>query len=210
MRVKKWLAPLLGLTLLFGLAACGGGRTAPQASSEAAADSAPPAEATAQTDRSGDAPAEQAGSGTWRQTARFSGAVTDDGLQERTDEPKNEPEKTLRLRIGVTEVCVAWEDNESVEALIALAEKEPLTVGMSMYGGFEQVGPLGESLPRNDVQTTTESGDVVLYAGDRIVLFYGSNTWAYTRLGRITDRTAGELAELLGGGDVTITITYGG
>ena len=76
-----------------------------------------------------------------------------------------------------------------------------------MYGGFEQVGPIGQSLPRNDEQTTTSSGDIVLYSGNQIVVFYGSNSWSYTRLGRITDKTASELAELLGNGDVTITIS---
>ena len=81
---------------------------------------------------------------------------------------------------------------------------------MSMYGGFEQVGSLGTSLPRNDKQTTTEAGDIVLYSGNQIVVFYGSNSWTYTRLGRITDKTAAEMADLLGKGNVTITISYGG
>ena len=77
---------------------------------------------------------------------------------------------------------------------------------MSMYGGFEQVGSLGASLPRNDVQTTTSAGDIVLYSGNQMVIFYGSNAWAYTRLGRITDKSAREMAELLGNGNVTVTI----
>lgn len=75
-----------------------------------------------------------------------------------------------------------------------------------MYGGFEQVGPIGTSLPRKDVQTTTQAGDIVLYSGNQIVVFYGSNSWAYTRLGHISDKTPSEMAELLGSGDVTITI----
>ena len=84
--------------------------------------------------------------------------------------------------------------------------KASLTIRMSMYGGFEQVGSLGASLPRNDVQTTTSAGDIVLYSGNQMVIFYGSNSWAYTRLGRITDKSAREMAELLGNGDVTVTI----
>ena len=76
-----------------------------------------------------------------------------------------------------------------------------------MYGGFEQVGAIGQSLPRKDSQTTTEAGDIVLYSGDQIVVFYGSNSWAYTRLGHIRDKSAQEMAELLGNGDVTITIS---
>ena len=112
----------------------------------------------------------------------------------------------LRMKIGETEVEVAWEENESVQALQELCRDGALTVAMSMYGGFEQVGPLGKSLPRSDVQTTTQCGDIVLYAGNQIVVFYGSNAWAYTRLGHIADRSADEMAALLGQGDVSITL----
>lgn len=119
-------------------------------------------------------------------------------------------EKTLNFLIDDKEVTVEWEDNQSVSALIELAKAEPLIIKMSMYGGFEQVGPLGTSLPRNDAQTTTQAGDIVLYSGNQIVIFYGSNSWAYTRLGRITDKTAAEMADLLGKGSVTITISCGG
>ncbi len=117
-------------------------------------------------------------------------------------------EKALHLSINDTAVCVEWEDNASVEALIELASSQPLTVAMSMYGGFEQVGALGTSLPRDDRQTTTDAGDIVLYAGNQIVVFYGSNSWAYTRLGRIADKSSTELRELLGNGDVTLTLTW--
>ena len=116
-------------------------------------------------------------------------------------------EKTLKLLIGDTEVSVAWEDSESLAALKELVKEQALTVQMSMYGGFEQVGSLGTSLPRKDVQTTTDPGDIVLYAGSQIVVFYGSNSWAYTRLGKITDRSSSELSALLGNGDITITLS---
>lgn len=117
------------------------------------------------------------------------------------------PEKMLQLKIEDTVVDVAWEDNESVEELRKLCGEEPLTIQMFMYGGFEQVGEIGTSLPRNDVQTTTSAGDIVLYSGDRIVVFYGSNSWAYTRLGHITDQDEAGMAQLLSNGDVTITIS---
>ena len=119
---------------------------------------------------------------------------------------ESEEHEEMQMKIGDTVVAVEWEHNESVEALRELAEDHPLTVEMSMYGGFEQVGSLGQSLPRNDVQTTTSAGDIVLYSGNQIVVFYGSNSWAYTRLGRISGKTAEELTALLGNGDVTITI----
>ena len=117
-----------------------------------------------------------------------------------------EAEAMLQMTIGETLVEVEWEDNESVEAMKELCREEPLTIQMSMYGGFEQVGSIGQRLPRNDSQTTTQSGDIVLYSGDQIVVFYGSNSWAYTRLGHVTNKSDEEMADLLGNGDVTITI----
>lgn len=118
------------------------------------------------------------------------------------EEEDNEMEDTMRLLIGETEVPVTWEENASVEAL---KELSPITIQMSMYGGFEQVGALGQSIVRNDKQTTTNYGDIVLYSGDQIVVFYGSNSWSYTRLGHI-DLTQKEMQDLLSGGDVTITL----
>ena len=117
-----------------------------------------------------------------------------------------EGDNDMQMMIGETPVTVAWEDNESVEAPKTLAV-EGLTIEMSMYGGFEQVGSIGQSLPRDDAQTTTASGDIVLYSGNQMVVFYGSNSWAYTRLGHITDQTPEQMKVLLGSGDVTITLS---
>ena len=130
------------------------------------------------------------------------------------EQPKNEVDQTpeqdlsLQMTIGGTPVSVAWEDNESVQALKELCRSQMLTLNMSMYGDFEQVGSIGTTLPQNDVQTTTSAGDIVLYSGNQMVVFYGSNTWAYTRLGHITDKTQAELTQLLSNGNVTITLTY--
>ena len=115
-------------------------------------------------------------------------------------------ESEMILLINDTPVQVAWEDNEAVAALREAVRENPLTISMSMYGGFEQVGPLGMSLPQSDTRITTDPGDIVLYSGDQMVVFYGSNTWAYTRLGHITDKTQAELTELLSNGDVIITV----
>ena len=114
-----------------------------------------------------------------------------------TDKP------AMSLKIGETEVPVTWEDNPSAEAMRELL---PLTVEMSMYGGFEQVGLIGREIVSNDEQTKTEPGDIVLYSGDQIVIFYGNNSWAYTRLGHV-ELTQAEMTELLGNGDITITIS---
>jgi len=113
-------------------------------------------------------------------------------------------ESVIHMKINDVPVAVEWEDNESVKAL---TKNLPLTVKMHMYGDFEQVGSLGRSLPRNDRRITTEPGDIVLYSGNQIVIFYGANTWAYTRLGRVAGKSTSELAELLGKSDVTLTIS---
>ena len=112
----------------------------------------------------------------------------------------------MKMLINNTPVTVEWENNEAVEALKEAVKENPLIIHMSMYGGFEQVGSLGMSLPRNDTRITTSPGDVILYSGNQMVVFYGSNTWAYTRLGHITDQTQQELKQLLSNGNVTITI----
>ena len=132
--------------------------------------------------------------------------VTEDKTAEETSSAEElaveEMNTGMKLFIGETEVPVKWEENDSVEALKKLL---PLTIQMSMYGGFEQVGPIGQSIIRDDQQTTTSYGDVVLYSGDQIVIFYGSNSWAYTRLGHI-DLSEREMTDLLSGGDVTVTL----
>ncbi len=164
--------------------------------------------------QSDDALASLAGSGNWIQGKRFSGSVSETELRKWIDDTKPaekekaEMDKTLHLRINGTEVGVEWEKNASVSALTELVSSKELTVQMSAYGGFEQVGSLGQSLPQNDVRTTAHSGDIMLYSGNQIVVFYGSNTWAYTRLGRITDKSAEDMTSLLSKENVTLTITY--
>ena len=115
--------------------------------------------------------------------------------------------KRVKLKIGDAEVPVIWEENDSVDALREIVKEKPLTIQMSMYGGFEQVGQIGKDIPANDEEITTEPGDIVLYSGNQLVVFYGSNSWAYTRLGKIADKSVSELSELLGSGDVIITLT---
>ncbi len=110
----------------------------------------------------------------------------------------------LTLKIDDIEVDVIWADNDSVNALKNLA-KDGLTINMSKYGGFEQVGSIGSTLPSSDTRITTNPGDIVLYSSNQIVLFYDSNTWSYTKLGHI-NLSKSELTDLLGDEDVVITL----
>ena len=121
--------------------------------------------------------------------------------QKEDDEYMN---KTIELKIGNTIVDVNWLDNDSVKALKELV-KDGLTINMSMYGGFEQVGSLGKTITSNDESLTTSAGDICLYQSNQIVIFYGSNTWSYTKLGHIS-LTKSELTDLFGEENVVITL----
>ena len=121
-------------------------------------------------------------------------------------EGQEEEAVTMKLYINDTEVPVVWENNAAVEALAAEAETGDIVVKMSMYGGNEQFGPLGKSYPANNRQVTTSNGDIVLFNNDQIVVFYGSNTWSYTKLGKMA-LPEEEVTELLSNGDVTLRLT---
>ena len=109
----------------------------------------------------------------------------------------------MKVQVGDTIFSATLEENVAVSALVEMMRESPVVLQMSDYSGFEKVGPLGTSLPADNSQTTTHAGDIVLYNGNQIVIFYGSNSWSYTRLGHIDDLTGWE--EALGNGDVTVT-----
>lgn len=148
------------------------------------------------------------------------GKSNNSSVQPTTDEPSTtittpsdydsttkEDEKAnmkLILKIDGIEVDVIWSDNDSVRALKNLA-KDGLTINMSKYGGFEQVGSIGSTLPSADTRITTNPGDIVLYSSNQIVLFYDSNTWSYTKLGHI-NLSKSELTDLLDDEDVVISL----
>ncbi|WP_274967053.1 cyclophilin-like fold protein [Pseudothermotoga lettingae] len=98
-------------------------------------------------------------------------------------------------------------DNSSTKALMELLSKGPITIQMHDYGNFEKVGPLGTTLPRNDEYITTEPGEIILYDGNMLVIYYATNTWTFTKLGKIVDVSPQELRNILGEGDVTVTIS---
>ncbi|MBQ2685488.1 MAG: hypothetical protein IKE12_01830 [Erysipelotrichaceae bacterium] len=118
----------------------------------------------------------------------------------------SEVEKVLCLYVNDRKLPVTWEDNDSVAEIRSIVNNDSLTVEMSMYGDFEQVGELGRNITRNDRQMTTSYGDIVLYSGSNIVIFYGSNSWSYTKLGHV-DLSQQEMTDLLGNGDIRITLT---
>ena len=126
--------------------------------------------------------------------------------KEITDKSVIDDEKEyMRLYFNDTEIPVIWEDNQTVQELMEEAGKDDIVVQMSMYSDNEQVGSLEKSYTKNDEQITTYSGDIVLNSGDKIVVFYGSNSWAYTRLGKMNIPES-NVTELLSNGDITLKI----
>ncbi len=113
----------------------------------------------------------------------------------------------LYIKIGGNTLNAVLEDNESAAALKKLLINKTLTISASNYGGFEKVCSLGTSLPRNDVQTTARAGDICLYSGNQIVIFYGSNSWSYTRLGKISNANGSELKKILSGTETELTLS---
>ena len=130
---------------------------------------------------------------------------TETGAEAETDAAEGDTEMRMNLQIGESTFTARLADTGAARSLAGLLEEGPLTLELSAYGGFEQVGALGTTLPASDSRITTTAGDIVLYQADQIVLFYGSNTWSYTRLGRVEDLTGWEGA--LSGDAVTVTLS---
>lgn len=114
-------------------------------------------------------------------------------------------ESALKITAGDYELLATFEDNPSAEAFRELLSHGPLTIEMEDYGGFEKVGALGATLTRSDTQITTQPGDVILYQGNQITIYYGTNTWNFTHLAKINDPA--DLKEKLGDGIVQVTFS---
>ena len=112
----------------------------------------------------------------------------------------------LYITIDGKTLSVELVDNAATQTLVAALQEGDITYEAHDYGGFEKVGALGRSLPTSDTQTTTQAGDVILYSGNQIVLFYGSNSWSYTRLGRMEYSSQAELESFLKAGQGNVMV----
>ena len=115
----------------------------------------------------------------------------------------------LYVTIGEETRSVTMEDNVGTRALVAALQTENITYEAHDYGNFEKVGALGQSFPTADHQVTTSAGDIVLYNGNNICIFYGSNSWSYTRIGKLDGMSAEDVRRFVnaGGGNVMITLS---
>lgn len=114
---------------------------------------------------------------------------------------------TIRLSVKGRMFTVVLEKNSSAEALLELLEKGDMSVEMEDYARMEKVGSLGVRLPRNDKPISTGPGDLILYQGHYLVIYYDHNSYSFTPMGKITNVTQEELKEVLGNGNVTVTLS---
>lgn len=124
--------------------------------------------------------------------------------QTSSEKPSAQEKPLLAITANGTTFIASCEDNASAEAFANLLQKGPLTLSLHDYGDFEKVGALGTTLPTNDEQITTQPGDIILYQGDQITIYYDTNTWNFTRLAHI-DATRDDLLAAFGEGDVEAT-----
>ena len=117
------------------------------------------------------------------------------------EETESTSEMKMNVQIGNKSFTATLEDNAATRELVEMMKEAPVSINMNDYGSFEKVGPLGRSLTTDNHQITTTAGDIVLYNGNQIVMFYGSNSWSYTKIGRINDLTGWK--EALGSGSIT-------
>ena len=113
----------------------------------------------------------------------------------------------MYIKVNNQTLEVELENNQATRELKEKLESEDIVIKAHEYGGFEKVGDLGFTLPREDTNITTEAGDIVLYQGNQVSLFYNSNSWSYTKLGKVKNISSSKLKNILGTGDVTILFT---
>lgn len=123
------------------------------------------------------------------------------------NEVEDEKMDTVYIKVNNQILDVELENNLATKELKEKLKDRDIVIEAHDYGGFEKIGNLGFSLPREDTNITTSAGDIVLYQGNQISIFYNSNTWNYTRLGRIQDIKTNELKNILGNGDIIVTFS---
>lgn len=203
MKIVKTLALIMIMSLTVPLAGCGSSeqeeRNSESKSAARMEDTSSEAESPSEPETSEpDIVAEES----WEPV---SGTAAESQETESQQVEEENSEMQMNVQVGGSTFTATLEENEAVNELVKMMEQGPVTIQMRDYSGFEKVGSLGTSLPASNRQTTTRAGDIVLYQGNQIVIFYGSNSWSYTRLGHIDDLTGWE--EALGSGDVTVTFS---
>lgn len=193
--MKKLLVCMFSLAMAAALTACG---------SEAAKGRMQAAGTEAETEENTEQESDAAAVDSETEAKDITSDTEKTDTENETD--KNEGD-TMKITVGDTTFTAALADNSSAEALKELLAEGPLTIDMSDYGNMEKVGPIGTNLPRNDEQITTGAGDIILYQGNSLVIYYDTNSWNFTRIGKIDGVTREELLDAFGEGNVTVTFS---
>lgn len=114
--------------------------------------------------------------------------------------------KTLIITVSGKSLEADFADNSSAKALAEALKQSPITYKADDYGGFEKVGDLGQSFPQNNEQISTSAGDIILYQGHNLCIYYGENSWNFTRIAKIPNITKEELLKFLGEGEIEIKL----
>lgn len=133
--------------------------------------------------------------------------ISTESSANQSERVENNETGSVYAHVGEKVFEITLSDNSSAQAFYELCKSGDVKVDMSDYGGFEKVGSLETKLVTNDENITAQPGDVILYQGDKITLYYGENTWNFTRLGKINGVTRDELLASLGDGDVKMTFS---
>ncbi len=131
--------------------------------------------------------------------------ISEENNSEKID--KKTEEEVMKISVNGYALNAALADTDAANELCEYIKDKPLTLSLSEYGSFEKVGKLPAEFTKSDEFISAQPGDIMLYQGNQITIFYGENSWDYTRLGKIENTSADELAEIFGSGDVEITIS---
>ena len=124
-----------------------------------------------------------------------------------TSDVREVSQMEITIDVNGNKLTAALADSTAAKELAEKLKSGSVTVTLNEYGGFEKVGDLPWSLTKSDKQVSTEPGDIMLYQGDQMTIFYNSNSWSYTKLGHIENTTQEELESLFGEGDITVTLS---
>ncbi len=210
--MKKIVAVLIVAAMLVSLTACGG---ADQVKEQAAVAETVGADTGADVLEAGgavdaDTGISEEGSGTAdvdTDSADEAGETADIGTENGNGDTEHVEGDSMKITAGNATFTATLAENSSVEALKELLAEGPLTIDMHDYANMEKVGPIGKNLPTNDEQISTGAGDIILYQGNSLVIYYDTNSWNFTRIGKIEGVTGEELLDAFGEGDVTVTFT---
>lgn len=199
--MKRLLGSLLAFVILVSLTACG----SVQNEQSSVTNSTPNPTATESESQETAATRPETNSEEHEDMDSEVSSETDPATQPETEQ--EETDFMMNIQIGEHLLTATLVQNSSTEALLEMLSEGPVTIDMNDYASMEKVGPFPKSLPRNDEQISTEAGDLILYQGNSFVIYYDTNSWNFTRLGKIDNVTQQELKEILGSGSVTAVLS---